>query len=115
MRTSAAALAALLILGQPLVGGADARAESTPETVGYGAGSFLGTLVYTPVKASFCILGGISSAFVFPFGGPDTAGKVARTTCGGTWMITPDTLKGKERVKFVGDTAPAPPAGATRP
>jgi hypothetical protein len=37
-----------------------------------------------------------------PFGGTDTAGKVATAACGGTWLITPDTLKGKERVRFIG-------------
>ena len=37
-----------------------------------------------------------------PFGGPDTAGKVATTACGGTWVITPSTLKGKEQVRFLG-------------
>jgi hypothetical protein len=29
-------------------------------------------------------------------------GKVATTACGGTWAITPDALKGKERVRLVG-------------
>jgi len=79
-----------------------AAADSTAEQVTYGAGSVLGTVVYAPFKATFCILGGITSGFTFPFAGADTAGRVAAAGCGGTWAITPDVLKGREPVKFVG-------------
>jgi len=75
---------------------------STPEQVVQGAGSALGTLVYSPLKASFCILGGVASAFT-AIASPSTAGKVVGASCGGTWMITPDVLKGREPVKFVGE------------
>src|SRR5207245_3445065 len=75
---------------------------STPEQVAYGAGSALGTIVYSPVKAGFCILGGVASAFT-AIASPPTASKVVGGSCRGTWIITPDVLKGKERVKFVGD------------
>lgn len=77
--------------------------EGTLSQVGYGAGSFLGTLVYTPFKASFCILGGLGSAVALA-AGPDTAGKVARASCGGTWVITPGVVKGRDEVRFVGAT-----------
>jgi hypothetical protein len=95
-----------LVLGIGLIGSiavvpAEA-AESTPEQVSYGAGSVLTTLVYAPFKATFCILGAVTSGFTLPFAGPQTAGKVATTACGGTWAITPDALKGKEQVRFVG-------------
>jgi hypothetical protein len=79
-----------------------AHADSTAQEVAYGTGSVFSTLLYAPVKGSFCILGGITSGFTLPFGGTETAGKVATTACGGTWAITPDVLKGKERVRFVG-------------
>jgi hypothetical protein len=76
--------------------------ESTLGQMGYGTGSVLGSAVYFPFKASFCILGGIGSAFSYPFAGPRAAGNVATASCGGTWAITPDVVKGKERVHFVG-------------
>lgn len=79
-----------------------AAADSTAEQVTYGAGSVLGTVVYASFKATFCILSGITSGFTFPFAGADTAGRVATAGCGGTWAITPDVLKGREPVKFVG-------------
>ena len=96
-----------LLVGVVLLGSSEAVwAQSGsqgggPEQVAYGAGSVLGTLVYAPVKASFCILGAVSSGFAFPIAGPRTAGNIAGSTCKGTWVITPDNLKGKERVNFV--------------
>jgi hypothetical protein len=83
-------------------GVSQAHADSTARDVAYGTGSVFSTLLYAPVKGSFCILGGITSGFTLPFGGTATAGKVATTACGGTWAITPNALKGKERVRFVG-------------
>jgi len=70
------------------------------------AGSVFGTLVYTPVKASVCILGAIGSGFTY-MADSKTAGKVARASCGGTWVITPDAVAGKEPVHFVGNTEPS--------
>ncbi len=104
MRKVLVLLLGLALLGQSAVAWAQpAPKESTPQQVAYGAGSVLGTLVYAPVKASFCILGAISSGFAFPIAGARTAGNIASSTCGGTWAVTPDALKGKERVRFVGD------------
>ena len=86
-----------------------AAADSAGQDVVYGAGSVLGTVVYAPFKATFCILGGITSGFTFPFAGADTAGKVATAGCGGTWAITPAVLKGQDQVRFVGGQPPSPP------
>jgi hypothetical protein len=78
--------------------------ESTPTQIGYGVGSVLGTLVYAPVKGTFCILGALGSAVALPFGGPDSAGRVIGASCRGTWVITPAVVRGREPVQFVGDT-----------
>jgi hypothetical protein len=80
-------------------------ADSTLQEVAYGVGSVTSTLVYAPVKASFCILGAVTSGFTLPFGGPRTAEKVASAACGGTWAVTPDVLKGREPIRFVGGHA----------
>jgi len=93
---------------------APAAADSAAQDVAYGAGSVLGTLVYAPFKATYCILGGITSGFAFPFAGAVTAGRVATAGCGGTWAITPGVLKGQERVKFVGGQAPPSPPATPR-
>ncbi len=96
---------AALVLGIGLVSLSTvvpASAGSTSQDVAYGTGSVLTTLVYAPFKASFCILGGVTGGLTLPFGGPDTAGKVVSRACGGTWAITPDALKGKEPIRFIG-------------
>ncbi len=106
MKKIVAFLMGLAMLGSSAAGWAQPKSrESGGEQVAYGAGSVLGTLVYAPVKTSFCILGAISSGFAFPIAGPRTAGNIAGSTCKGTWVITPDNLKGKERVKFLGDAS----------
>ena len=93
-----------------------AAAESTSQDVAYGVGSVTTTLVYAPIKASFCLLGAVTSGFTLPFGGPRTAEKVASTACGGTWAITPAALKGREPIHFVGGSAgePSSPRPAAR-
>src|SRR5262245_10385764 len=76
------------------------------QQVAQTAGSVFGTLVYAPVKTSFCILGAIGSGFTY-MADSTTAGKVARASCGGTWIITPNAVAGKESVHFVGNTEPS--------
>ena len=96
-------LAIVLLAATTLVAVHAEAAESAAQEAGYGAGSVFTTLLYAPVKTSFCVLGGVTSGLTLPFGGLETAGKVATAACGGTWIITPDTLKGKEPVRFIGD------------
>ena len=91
-------LAALAVAAPASVASADSAAQE----VAYGTGSVLTTLVYVPFKATFCILGGVTSAFTLPFAGPQTAEKVVSAGCGGTWVITPDALKGRESIRFMG-------------
>jgi len=91
-----------------------AAAESTSQEVAYGVGSVMTTLVYAPIKASFCILGAVTSGFTLPFGGPRTAEKVASAACGGTWAVTPAALKGQEPVRFVGGGEASSGAAARR-
>jgi hypothetical protein len=92
--------------------GSGAR-ESTPEQIGAGVGSVVGSAVYFPFKASFCILGGIASGFTLVAAGPQSADKVASAACRGTWAITPDIVKGQTPVNFVGHP-PAPPQARGR-
>ena len=102
MKQIFAGLVMFVLVSQALPGWAgSASAQSTLEQAGYGAGSALGTLVYVPFKATFCVLGGIGAAFT-AIASTSTAGKVVGASCGGTWVITPDAVKGDEPVQFVG-------------
>ena len=118
MKRIVAVLLGLALVGQSTASFAQAgQTESTGSQIGYGTGSVVGSAVYFPFKASFCILGGISSGFALLFAGTKAAEKVASTTCRGTWAITPNIVKGNEPVHVVGQTprpAPAPEARRTR-
>lgn len=82
-----------------------ASSESNAADVASAAGSAFGTLIYAPLKAGFCILGEIGSGFT-AIASPPTAGKVAMAACGGSWIVTPGVVRGREAVQFVGDTSP---------
>ena len=82
-----------------------ADSESTAVEIGSAAGSAFGTMIYAPVKATFCVLGGIGSGLT-AIVSPPTAGKVAMATCGGSWTVTPNMMRGRESPKFIGDTTP---------
>ena len=107
---------AIGVLGVLLLGSAapswaqTGRGESTGAQVGYGFGSFLGSAVYFPFKASFCILGGVGGGFAGVLAGPQAAGKTVSATCRGTWVISPDVVRGRERVQFVGTSGAGAPA-----
>lgn len=88
--------------------------EGTLSQIGTGVGSVVGSAVYFPFKAAFCILGGIGSGVTLVASGPQTANKVVSASCRGTWAITPDVVKGKETVHFVGKPAASPPASQAR-
>jgi hypothetical protein len=110
MTRSVAVVLALLLFGlvapgsaQTVSGSASTTAETTPAQIGYGIGSVLGSLVYAPFKTTFCTLGALTSVAVLPFG-TDKAGKVVGASCRGTWIISPDVVRGQEPVHFVGDT-----------
>jgi hypothetical protein len=95
----------LVLLGLGVVGvlaAGPAHADSAGQEVAYGAGSVFGTILYAPFKTTFCVVGAVTSGLTLPFGGPQTAGRVATAACAGTWAITPGVLKGQEPVRFVG-------------
>ncbi|MBI2882548.1 MAG: hypothetical protein HYY11_01345 [Candidatus Methylomirabilis oxyfera] len=106
MRQMVAYGIALLLIGhstQSLAASESARQHSTLRQVGTGVGSAIGTVVYFPFKATFCILGGLASGVTLMVAGSEQAGRVANTACRGTWTITPAIVAGEEPVWFVGN------------
>ena len=115
MKHIVAMLLALTLLAQSALSWAESNAqEGTLSQVGAGVGSVVGSAVYFPFKAAFCILGGIGSGFTLLAAGPDTANKVVSASCRGTWAITPDVVKGKEPVHFVGEPTRSPESKEAR-
>ena len=104
----------VLLLVLTLLGpGEAAWAQSAPRGSGvkrasYNVGSVLATLLYTPLKAGLCLVGGASSGFAFLSGGAEAQRAVASASCKGTWVITPKVLRGKEPLDVIGEIPEIP-------
>ncbi len=95
------------------------------ETSGSGAGlsvaSWLLTVPYGAAKCAFALLGGVVGGFTYGLTGGDldTAKKVWTTSMYGTYIITPEHLRGDKPVRFFGHASengpPAAPAPAPAP
>jgi len=95
-------------VGAPGVSLAAEQEESnTSNEAALGIGSALLTLVYFPCKLVYAALGGIVGTFTYGLTGGDleTAKEVWEPSVGGTYVITPDHLKGNEPVRFFGVSA----------
>lgn len=78
--------------------------ESNEAMLGFGSG--LLTLVYLPAKTVYAILGSVVSGLTYAVTGGDweTAKSVFEPSVYGTYVITPDHLKGNEPVRFYGSS-----------
>jgi hypothetical protein len=94
-------------IGTPVVSFAGEEESSPGNEAALGVGSFFLTLVYTPVKLAYAILGGVIGGFTYGLTGGDleTAQDVWEPSVYGTYIITPEHLKGNEPVRFVGVSA----------
>ncbi|MCA9499217.1 MAG: hypothetical protein MRJ67_14195 [Nitrospirales bacterium] len=86
---------------------AEQELSSPTNEAGLGIGSALLTVVYFPCKLAYAILGGIVGTFTYGLTGGDldTAKAVWEPSFYGTYVITPDHLKGNEPVRFIGISA----------
>jgi hypothetical protein len=95
-------------IGTPGVSLAAEPEESSPTNeAALGIGSALLTVVYFPCKLVYAALGGIVGGFTYALTGGEleTAKEVWEPSFYGTYVITPDHLKGNEPVRFVGVSA----------
>jgi hypothetical protein len=109
------ALACILVLGlHP--GPAEAEQQSTGAAAGWGALSALTSLVYAPVKVAYAIGGLVVGGFawVFSAGDNDVARTVTTPAVRGDYVVTPDHLRGKQPLEFIG-RAPEPSYQAPEP
>ena len=85
-----------------------AEEEGSPSNeAALGIGSALLTIVYFPAKLVYATLGGIVGGLTYAVTGGDleTAQSVWEPSFYGTYVITPDHLKGNEPVRFYGTSA----------
>ncbi len=86
---------------------AEQELSSPSNEAALGIGSALLTVIYFPVKFAYAILGGVVGTFTYGLTGGDleTAKAVWEPSFYGTYVITPDHLKGNEPVRFIGVSA----------
>jgi hypothetical protein len=99
----------------------DSGEGGNASSAGMGAAAGLSTLLYLPLKAAFAIGGGIVGGLAYAFsGGNEAAAKsIWTTSMYGTYIITPDHLRGDKPIRFLGvadpDNAPQTAAPAMEP
>ncbi len=82
--------------------GEDDSSQSNEAALGLGSG--LLTFLYLPAKVVYATLGGIVGSFTYGLtgGNLDAAQSVWEPSFYGTYVITPEHLKGNEPVRFYG-------------
>ncbi len=85
------------------------RSEHTAKQYGLGVASFFATIPWGALKFVFATLGGIfgGATWVFSGGNRRAADAVWHTSVRGTYVITPEHLRGARAVRFFG----VPPSG----
>jgi hypothetical protein len=86
----------------------DGTEGGSASSAGMGAAAGLSTLLYLPLKAAFAIGGGLVGGLAYAFsGGNETAAKsIWTTSMYGTYIITPDHLRGDKPIRFLGVAEP---------
>lgn len=85
-------------------GGSDERTQSNGTQYGLGTASVFLSIPYGVGKFVFATLGGIFGGFTYAFSGGNAkaAKAVWNTSLRGTYVITPEHLKGEKAVRFLG-------------
>jgi hypothetical protein len=96
-----AATCALLLVAPPAAG---KKPEHIAKEASLGAGSALATMVWTPLKLAHAAVGGIAGGICFLVTGGDTEvwKRVASRAFTGDYVITPQHLQGKKKLRFSG-------------
>ena len=102
-RLVAVGLSVALLASPSVVLAGDYTKEVSKES-GMGAAAALSSLVYSPVKLVYAIGGLVigSLAWVLTAGDTNVADKVYVRSVRGTYVITPEILRGEEPLVFVG-------------
>lgn len=82
----------------------DGETTGTPSGAALQAASWLATVPYGAVKVGFAIAGGVVGGLAYAFSGGnlESAKSVWSTAMYGTYVLTPDHLKGQKPIRFLG-------------
>jgi hypothetical protein len=92
---------------EPAGGGPNDQTENPGTQYGLGAASVFLSIPYGMGKFLFATLGGIFGGFTYVFSGANekAAKSVWDTSMRGTYVITPEHLKGEKTIRFLGSPA----------
>lgn len=84
--------------------GHDQIHSPTPTQFGIGAASVLLSIPYGAAKVTYAALGGLIGGFAYLFsaGDKEVAKAVWTSSLNGTYVLTPDHLKGDKPIQFIG-------------
>ena len=114
VRSVSALFLIVALIGSPVLSGrAEAEAQqaapqatesTTAQDVGYGVGSFLLSLFYTPLKVTYATFGTVVGglAFVATAGNTDMTKRIVLPAVRGDYVVTPSHLKEGKAPVFVG-------------
>lgn len=93
---------------EPLPPASSDTEGGSASSAGMGAAAGLSTLLYLPLKAAFAVGGGVVGGLAYAFsGGNENAAKsIWTTSMYGTYIITPDHLRGDRPIRFLGVAEP---------
>lgn len=74
------------------------------ESLGWGMAAVGTNLLYIPVKMVWALTGSLTAllAWGFSAGNGDVALSVLEPSLGGTWVVTPEMMRGAEPILFIG-------------
>lgn len=83
-----------------------ASASSYGSQLGWGMMAFGTSLLYFPAKLCYAVLGGVTGglAYGLTFGSLDTAQGIWSPSLGGTYVLSPEMVRGKEPILFSGES-----------
>ena len=116
MKRIVALLVISIMLGH--AGAAWAQAETQPPQrsgaadVAINIGHVVVTAAYVPVKALLCVMTLGASPLLYLSSGPRAPRDTGNRACNGTWIVTPEILRGEKPFEFVKDN---PCCGYTDP
>jgi hypothetical protein len=86
------------------------------EKAGIGLGTALVNVLYIPAKFAYATVGGVIGGFAWllSLGDTDTAMGVWEPTMGGSYIVTPQMLRGREPIEFTGSGSPSPASRTSR-
>ena len=107
---------ACVVVGALLASARPALAEEGFfEKAGIGLGTALVNVLYIPAKFTYATVGGLIGGFawVLSLGDTDTAMGVWEPTMGGSYIVTPNMLRGREPLEFSGTSSPSSSTGTS--